>query len=247
MGTSRRTVLFIWAGGRFLSMKEKGDPGKRAAGRAAAEQVKDGMVIGLGTGSTVLFAMDRLAGRIGEGLAVAGIPTSFQAEIRARTLGIPLTTLQDHPSPDLAIDGADLVDAGRRLIKGRGGALTREKCVAHAAGRLLVVVDQGKCAHELAGVVPVEVLPFAWVPVFHSVTKLGGRPVLREGSGKDGPVVTDNGNFILDCSFPQIPDPGGLELSLDALPGVISSGLFTRVAGKTEVLVGRADGSVFTL
>jgi ribose 5-phosphate isomerase A len=228
-------------------MKRQGDPGKRAAGRAAAERVEDGMVVGLGTGSTVLFAMERLAERIGDGLAVTGIPTSYQAEIRARTLGIPLATLQDYPSPDLAIDGADLVDSRKRLIKGRGGALTREKCVAHAAGRLVIVVDQGKCLQELAGVVPVEVLPFAWVPVFRSVGPLGGRPVLREGSAKGGPVVTDNGNFILDCTFHAIPDPEGLEIALDSLPGVLSSGLFTRIAGKTEVLVGKVDGDVFTL
>jgi ribose 5-phosphate isomerase A len=228
-------------------MREQGDRAKRAAGRAAAERVEDGMVVGLGTGSTVLFAMDRLAERMGEGLALTGIPTSYQAEIRARLLGIPLATLQDHPSPDIAIDGADLVDAGKRLIKGRGGALTREKCVAHAAGRFIVVVDEGKCAHDLAGVVPVEVLPFAVLPVLRSIGQLGGRPVVREGTGKDGPVVTDNGNFILDCSFSGIPDPDRLELALDALPGVISSGLFTRVTGKTEVLVGKTDGDVFTL
>ncbi|MGE5832698.1 MAG: ribose-5-phosphate isomerase RpiA [Methanomicrobiales archaeon] len=228
-------------------MKGAGDPGKRAAGRHAAEMVEDGMVVGLGTGSTVLFAMERLAERMGEGLTVTGIPTSYQAEIRARTLGIPLATLQDHPSPDLAIDGADLVDSRRRLIKGRGGALTREKCVAHAAGRFLVVVDQAKCVHALAGVVPVEVLPFASAPVLHTIGLLGGRPVLREGSGKDGPVVTDNGNLILDCTFREIPDPDRLELALDAVPGVISSGLFTRVTGKTEVLVGKPDGTVFSL
>jgi ribose 5-phosphate isomerase A len=239
--------LFIWAGGRFLFMKEKGDPGKRAAGRAAADRVEDGMVVGLGTGSTVLFAMDRLAERIGEGLAITGIPTSYQAEIRARALGIPLATLQDFPTPDIAIDGADLVDSGKRLVKGRGGALVREKVVAQAAKRLVIMVDQGKCVQRLAGVVPVEVLPFALTPVFHSVGKLGGRPVLREGSAKDGPVVTDNGNFILDCSFREIPDPETLEIALDAIPGVISSGLFTRVKEKTVVVVGKADGTVFTL
>lgn len=223
-------------------MKKQGDPGKRAAGRAAAERVEHGMVVGLGTGSTVLFAMERLAERIGEGLTMTGIPTSSQAEIRARVLGIPLATLQDFPAPDLAIDGADLVDSEKRLIKGRGGALTREKCVAHAANRVVIVVDQGKCAHELAGVVPVEVLPFAVLPVLREVGRLGGRPVLREGSGKDGPVVTDNGNFILDCNFLEIPDPEKLELALDAIPGVISSGLFARFSGKTEVIVGKADG-----
>jgi ribose 5-phosphate isomerase A len=239
--------LFIWTGGRFLFMKEKGDPGKRAAGRSAADRVEDGMVVGLGTGSTVLFAMDRLAERIGEGLSVTGIPTSYQAEIRARTLGIPLATLQDFPAPDIVIDGADLVDSGKRLVKGRGGALTREKIVAHAAKRLVIVVDQEKCVQRLAGVIPVEVLPFALLPVLRSIGELGGNPVLREGSGKDGPVVTDNGNFILDCGFREIPDPDILEIDLDAIPGVISSGLFTRVAEKTVVVVGKADGTVFTL
>jgi ribose 5-phosphate isomerase A len=229
-------------------MKRRVEPGKRAAGRKAAEMVEDGMIIGLGTGSTVLYAMDRLAERIEGGLSLSGIPTSYQAEIRARSLGIPLTTLQDHPFPDIAIDGADLVDSEKRLIKGWGGALTREKCVAHAAGRLLIVVDQGKCAEKLGGVVPVEVLPFAMLPVLRRVEGLGGKPVLREGSARDGPVITDNGNFILDCTFPSIQDPEKLEITLDATPGVISSGLFTRLSGKTEVIVGKADGSgVFTL
>ncbi|HVP25604.1 MAG TPA: ribose-5-phosphate isomerase RpiA [Methanomicrobiales archaeon] len=228
-------------------MKEKGDPGKRAAGRSAADRVEEGMVVGLGTGSTVLFAMDRLAERIGEGFSITGIPTSYQAEIRARTLGIPLATLQDFPAPDIAIDGADQVDSGRRLVKGRGGALTREKIVAHAAKRLIIVVDQGKCVRQLAGIVPVEILPFALLPVFHAVGKLGAHPVLREGLGKDSPVVTENGNFILDCGFSEIPDPDTLEIDLDATPGVISSGLFTRVKEKTVVVVGKADGTVFTL
>jgi ribose 5-phosphate isomerase A len=229
-------------------MKRRVDPGKRAAGRFAAGMVEDGMVVGLGTGSTVLFAMECLAERIDGGLSATGIPTSYQAEIRARTLGIPLTTLQDHPSPDIAIDGADLVDFRKRLIKGRGGALTREKCVAHAAGRLLIVVDQGKCAQKLGGVVPVEVLPFAMLPVQCTIEDLGAKPILREGSAKDGPVITDNGNFILDCTFPAIKDPEKLEMTLDAIPGVISSGLFTRFTGKTDVIVGKADGTgVFTL
>ena len=229
-------------------MKRRVDPGKRAAGRAAADRVEDGMIVGLGTGSTVFFAMERLAERIEAGLSISGIPTSYQAENRARSLGIPLATLQDYPSPDIAIDGADLVDPRKRLVKGRGGALTREKCVAHAAGRLLIVVDQGKCVQDLAGVVPIEVLPFAVLPVLLAVEALGAKPVLREESAKDGPVITDNGNFLLDCTFPGIKDPGRLETALDAIPGVIASGLFTRFAGKTDVLVGKADGSgTFTL
>jgi ribose 5-phosphate isomerase A len=227
----------------IFSMKRRVDPGKRAAGRSAVEMVEDGMVVGLGTGSTVFFAMERLAERIEGGLSITGIPTSYQAENRARTLGIPLATLQDHPSPDIAIDGADLVDSHKRLIKGRGGALTREKCVAHAAERLVIVVDQGKCAQKLAGVVPIEVLPFAVLPVLRCIEDLGAQPVLREGSVRDGPVITDNGNFILDCTFPAIKDPEKLEIILDATPGVISSGLFTRFTGKTVVIVGKADGS----
>ena len=229
-------------------MKTRVDPGKRTAGRQAAEIVEDGMVVGLGTGSTVLFAMERLAERIEGGLSITGIPTSYQAENRARTLGIPLATLQDHPSPDIAIDGADIVDSRKRLIKGRGGALTREKCVAYTAKRLVIVVDQGKCVRKLAGVVPVEVLPFAVLPVLLAAEALGAMPVLREGSAKDGPVITDNGNFILDCTFPSIKEPEKLEAILDATPGVLSSGLFTRFTGKTEVIVGKADGSgTFTL
>ncbi|MDD1665181.1 MAG: ribose 5-phosphate isomerase A [Methanomicrobiales archaeon] len=229
-------------------MKNRVDPGKRAAGRKAAEMVEDGMVVGLGTGSTMLFAMERLAERIEGGLSITGIPTSYQAENRARTLGIPLATLQDHPSPDIAIDGADLVDSRRRLIKGRGGALTREKCVAHAAKRLVIVVDQGKSVQKLSGVVPVEILPFAVLPVLLAAEDLGATPLLREGSAKDGPVITDNGNFILDCTFPAIKDPEKLEIALDATPGVISSGLFTRLTGKTVVIVGKASGNAtFTL
>ncbi|MDD1669298.1 MAG: ribose-5-phosphate isomerase RpiA [Methanomicrobiales archaeon] len=229
-------------------MQRRADPGKRAAGLKAAGMVEDGMVVGLGTGSTVLFAMEILADRVEGGLSMTGIPTSYQAEIRARALGIPLATLQDHPAVDIAIDGADLVDGEKRLIKGRGGAMTREKCVASAARRLVIVVDQGKCARKLAGVVPVEVMPYAMAPVLRTIGDLGAKPVLREGSAKDGPVVTDNGNFILDCGFPRIPDPEGLELGLDAIPGVISSGLFTRFTGKTVVIVGKAGGKgVFTL
>ncbi len=168
-------------------MKRRVDAGKRAAGRQAAEMVEDGMVVGLGTGSTVLFAMERLAERMEGGLSITGIPTSYQAEDRARTLGIPLATLQDYPSPDIAIDGADLVDSRKRLVKGRGGALTREKCVAYAAKRLVIVVDQKKCVRELAGVVPIEVMPFAVLPVLLAVETLGGKPGLRGGIGKGRP------------------------------------------------------------
>jgi ribose 5-phosphate isomerase A len=215
---------------------------KREAGYEAAGLVRDGMVIGLGTGSTVLYAMERLGVLVREGLSVTGVPTSFQAAIRAREFGIPLTTLDECPVLDLAIDGADQVDPCRRLIKGRGAAHTREKCVAAAAKQLVIVVDSSKIVSILDAPVPVEVLPFALTPVCQAVTRLGGRPVLREGSGKDGPVVTDNGNLILDCMFGRITEPEEWEDRLTSLPGVLSCGLFTRFCEKTTVLAGESGG-----
>jgi ribose 5-phosphate isomerase A len=217
---------------------------KKDAGYRAAELVGEGMVIGLGTGSTVVYAMERLGARIAEGAVVTGVPTSYQAAIRAREFGIPLTSLDEHPVLDLAIDGADQVDPDRRLIKGRGAAQTREKCVAAAAKHLVIVVHASKIAGRLDAPVPVEVIPFALTPVREEIVRLGGLPVLREGiGGKDGPVVTDNGNFILDCLFKHIGDPEALEQELDSLPGVLCSGLFTRYADKTTVVIGEANGT----
>lgn len=212
--------------------------GKKRAGYEAAGLISDGMVIGLGTGSTVLYTMERVGVMVREGMAVAGVPTSFQTAIRARDFGIPLTTLDDHPVLDLAIDGADQVDPLRRLIKGRGAALTREKCVAAAADRLIIVVDPTKIVRCLDAAVPVEVLPFAATTVAHAINRMGGRSTLREGSGKDGPVVTDNGNFVLDCTFGRIEEPELLEDRLTALPGVITCGLFTGFCEKTTVITG---------
>jgi ribose 5-phosphate isomerase A len=215
---------------------------KRDAGYHAAGMVEDGMVIGLGTGSTTFYAMERLSGLIGEGLRIKGVPTSFQTEIRARQLQIPLTTLDEYPELDLAIDGADQVDPLLRLIKGRGAAITREKCVAAAAGQLIIVVDSSKCVRSLSGVVPVEVIPFALHPVILGVRSIGGIPELRNGIRKDGPVITDNGNFILDCSFGEITGPERLEGILSLMPGVLSCGLFCGFVEKTTVVVGGEDG-----
>ena len=219
-----------------------GEDLKREAGYYAAGMVEDGMVVGLGTGSTIAFAMERIAERIREGLRIQGVPTSYQAEIRARELDIPLTTLDDYPELDLAIDGADQVDGRLRLIKGRGAALTREKCVAAAAEELVIVVDESKIATILTAPVPVEVIPFALRPVMLGIRALGGDPVLRQGIRKDGPVITDNGNFILDCSFGSIEDPDRLEGLLSLMPGVLSCGLFCAFADKTTVVVGKSDG-----
>ena len=214
---------------------------KRAAGRAAADLVEDGTTIGLGTGSTVRFAMERLAERVRDGLSVAGVPTSHQTAARARALGIPLVSLNDAPHLAMAIDGADQVDEQLRLIKGRGGAQTREKAVAAAADRLVIVVDEGKLADPLSASVPIEVLPFACAFVATRLAALGGTGSLREAVAKDGPVVTDNGGFVLDWSFGPIAEPEVLEEAIESIPGVTAAGLFTQFSEKTVVIAG-ADG-----
>jgi ribose 5-phosphate isomerase A len=201
--------------------------------------VEDGMVVGLGTGSTVFFAMERLSERIvQDGLSIVGVPTSYQAAIRARQYGIPLTSLDEHPEIDIAIDGADQVDPDLNLIKGRGAALLREKCVCDAARKVLIVVDQTKMVDTLNAPVPVEVLPFASAPVFRHLAALGAGPVVRDGVKKDGPVVTDNGNFILDCDFGAIASPRDLEAEIAAIPGALECGLFCAYGKKITVIVG---------
>src|SRR5512136_1077675 len=201
---------------------------KRAAGYAAADMVEDGMIVGLGTGSTVFYALERLSTRVSEGLQIFGVPTSYQTARRAQEYSIPLTSFDADPVIDLAIDGADQVDCHLRLIKGRGAALTREKCVAAAALRFVVVVDEQKVVPGLSGPVPVEVIPFAIRPVMNHLRSLGCIPRLRDGIKKDGPVITDNGNFIVDCEFYEIAHPDELEDTILRIPGVVESGLFCR-------------------
>lgn len=211
---------------------------KRAAGYKAADMVEDGMVVGLGTGSTVYYMIERLAERVSSGLTVSGIATSFQTAIRAREAGILLTTLDDNPVIDIAIDGADEVDPALRLIKGRGAAHLREKCVAAAAKHFVVVVDEQKVVKKLGAQVPVEILPFAIMPVMAQLRTLGCEPVIREAVKKDGPVITDNGNFVADCKFIDIKNPEELEAAIAAIPGVVESGLFCGFTTKTTVIIG---------
>jgi ribose 5-phosphate isomerase A len=211
---------------------------KRAAGYRAADMVQDGAVVGLGTGSTVYYTIERLSARMQDGLQITAVPTSFQTAARAREAGISLTTLDDHPALTIAIDGADEVDPAFRLIKGRGAAHLREKCVAAASERFVVVVDEQKVVGRLTAPVPVEVLPFAITPVMASLRGLGCVPVIREAMKKDGPVISDNGNFIVDCTFASIRKPEELESAIAAVPGVIESGLFCHFTGKTTVIVG---------
>lgn len=220
-------------------MKRGGtDEQKRRAAESAATAVESGMTVGLGTGSTAGFAIDELGDRIDTGLDITGIPTSYQSRQRAREAGIPLVTLED-ATPDIAIDGADQV-AGTTLIKGGGAAHAREKIVDSAAGRLLVVADPTKETETLDHPVPVEVLPDARPTVSSRLEALGGEPKLRSAQRKDGPVVTDNGNLVVDCEFGTIEEPTALAERLSQLPGVVEHGLFVGLAD--EIHVGRADG-----
>ena len=211
---------------------------KRRAGESAARQVEDGTVVGLGTGSTAAAAIRHLGERVDSGLDIRGIPTSNQSRSLAREVDIPLTTLAA-ATPDIAIDGADQV-AGRTLIKGGGAAHAREKVVDAAATRFLVVVDQTKVADSLDHPVPVAVFPDARATVSTAVAELGGEATLRQASRKDGPVVTDNGNLVLDCAFGVIDGPADLAVALDTVPGVVAHGLFVGLAD--EIHVGGIDG-----
>ncbi|MDD4652530.1 MAG: ribose 5-phosphate isomerase A [Methanothrix sp.] len=213
---------------------------KRAAGAAAAELVKSGMVVGLGTGSTVAWTIKRLGERVKEeGLDFLGIATSFQAENLAIESGISLTALNQHPILDLAIDGADQVDGDLFVIKGGGAAHTREKVVSCSAKRFVIVADESKYVKKLTWPVPVEVLPFALRLVERRLMELGGKPVLRQGVRKDGPVVTDNGNFVVDTDFGVIEDPKGLAARIDPIPGVVEHGIFDNL---DELFLARAGG-----
>ena len=210
---------------------------KELAGRAAAKLVRDGEVVGLGTGSTAYFAVVALGERVKMGLKIIGIPTSVQTADLARAVGIPLTTLDEHPEIDITIDGADEVDSQLRLIKGGGGALLREKVVASASRKMIVVADSGKIVPVLGKFpLPVEVISFARTVVEKKIATLGGSPKLR--TKPDGsPYLTDNGNPILDCSFGEIADPASLALALSNTPGIVEHGLFIGLV--TVALIGR--------
>ncbi|MBZ6495051.1 ribose-5-phosphate isomerase RpiA [Natrinema longum] len=219
---------------------------KRRAGERAAEAVEDGFVVGLGTGSTTAHAIRAIGRAVDDGLDVRGIPTSFQSRQLALEAGIPLTELDAVDGVDLAIDGADqVVDdpesaAYGALIKGGGAAHAREKLVDTAADRFVVVADPSKLTDRLHRSVPLEVRPDAHTVTADRVQALGGEPTLRDAERKDGPVVTDNGNLVVDCAFGPIDDPDGLATRLSRSPGVVEHGLFVGVADATYV--GTDDG-----
>ncbi len=217
---------------------------KRQVGEAAAALVEDGMVVGIGTGSTAACMIDSLGERVRQGLRIVGIPTSTRSETQARGLGIEIVGFATHPEIDLTIDGADEAERGTlHLIKGLGGALLREKIVAAASRRMVVVADDSKLVDRLGThtPVPVEVSPFGWELAARRLGELGGRPTPRRD--RNGTLfVTDGGNMILDCAFGPIDDPPRLESRIKAIVGVFESGLFTSraslalVAGRSGVV-----------
>lgn len=216
------------------------DSKKRLAGEAAVSYIKDGMILGLGSGSTVYWTMRKLGELIRQGMKVKGIPSSRRTEGWARELGIPLTSFAEAERLDLAIDGADEVDRGFNLIKGGGGSLLREKLVDQASAELIIIVDDSKMVAELGQFpLPVEVVPFGWETTARRIRELGSVPQLRK---KDREIfVSDNGNYILDCAFDRIPDPAALHDKLKLLLGVVETGLFVGMADK--VIVGADHGS----
>lgn len=213
---------------------------KQEVGKAAAALVHSNTIVGLGTGSTTAYAIEYLGERLksGELSNIQGIPTSFQAEVLAKKYGIPLTSLDAIECIDVAIDGADEVDPHKNLIKGGGAAHTREKVVDSLAESFIVVVDSGKLVSQLGStfLLPVEVIPMAMTPAMRALEKLGGQPELRMGIQKAGPVVTDQGNLVIDVKFTEIDNPANLEKEINNIPGVLENGLFVGVAD--IVLVG---------
>jgi len=215
---------------------------KKRVALEAVKHVKDGFVVGLGSGSTAAFAIQELGRMVKQkDLHILGVPSSSQAKILAVNSGIPLTTLDEHPVLDLTIDGADEVDKNLDMIKGGGGALTREKIVASSAKQVIIVADESKLVEKLGKFkVPIEVLPFALAPVTNAIKDLGGKPLLRESKGKVGAVVTDNGNYILDVDFGLIDNTKALDEKLKRIPGVIETGLFIGLTNR--VYLGKFDG-----
>jgi ribose 5-phosphate isomerase A len=214
---------------------------KRSAADRAVAEVEDGMVLGLGSGSTAAFAIEVLAVRIAAGLRVTGIPTSERTAALARRLGIPLTSFAEHHRIDLTIDGADQIEQGTlTLIKGGGGALLREKIVAAASDRMVVVADDTKLVTHLGGQtpLPVEIVAFGAQTVLDRLAALGCRPILRMADGI--PFVTDGGNHIADCAIAEISDAASLEARLSAVVGVVESGLFVGLA--SMIVLGRETG-----
>ena len=210
---------------------------KQRSAEAACEYVKDGMIVGLGTGSTAEFAVKKIGELVRNGLSIRGIPTSDATKILAESEGIPLIEFSETMFIDLTIDGADEIDANLNMIKGGGAALLREKIVASASREEIIIVSVSKLVQQLGAFpLPVEVIPFGWQVVFNQLESLQGNPELRLKQGQ--PSVTDQGNFIVDCHFRKIENPEQLEQHLNMIPGVVENGLFINLC--TRMIM--ADG-----
>ncbi len=207
---------------------------KKKAALEAIKHVKDGFVIGLGSGSTAAYAIKELGiRRRKEELHVLGVPTSYQAFMLAVQNNIPITTLEEHNRLDLTIDGADQIDNELNLIKGMGGALAQEKIVAASSKQLIIIADQSKKVNNLGQndqPVPVETLRVATPLVMRRIKEMGAQPTIREGKGKVGPIITDNGNIIIDADFGPINNPAELNASLKQITGIVETGLFIKMA-----------------
>ena len=217
---------------------------KDAAARKAVEYVEDGMVVGLGTGSTAEFAIRALGDRVASGLDILAVPTSQASAQLGEQLGIDIRSLEQNPLVDLTIDGADEVDGDLNLVKGLGGALLREKIVAGASAREIIIVDPSKIVERLGtrSPLPVEVIPFGWSLARHRLDELPARAQLRRVKGGDAPFQTDNGNYILDCHFEDgIADAADLEQRINRIPAVVENGLFVKLT--SLVVVGEEDGT----
>jgi ribose 5-phosphate isomerase A len=209
---------------------------KQKAALEAAKHIQDGFIVGLGSGSTAAFAIEALGERMKtEGIHLMGIPSSYQAFQVAVEQGIPITTLEEHPVIDVTIDGADQLTPELCLIKGGGAALAREKIVASASKINIIIADQNKKVPYLGAngqFVPVEVIPFALSPVKRKLIEMGGKVTVREAKGKLGPIITDNGNAVLDVVFGEIKNPAELAVSVKMIPGVAETGFFV---GLTDI------------
>ena len=226
------------------------EEGKRiAAYRAVDNHVKQGMTIGVGSGSTVVYAVERLKENLKSLQPLRCVPTSFQSRQLCVAAGLTVTDLETCPQLDVCIDGADEVDSERNLIKGGGGCQVQEKVVASCAGELIIIADFRKQSTTLGTAwkkgVPIEVVPMAWKPVELQLKAMGGTPKLRMASQKAGPVVTDNGGFIIDCDFGKIDNPLALDVKIRAIVGVVETGLFVGMASKCYF--GQEDGSVIEI
>jgi ribose 5-phosphate isomerase A len=228
---------------------ENPDDAKRAAAAAALELVTPGMRLGLGTGSTARRFVELLGARVAQGLDVICVPTSEETRAQAEELKIPLATIEERPELDLTVDGADEFDSRLRLIKGGGGALLREKIVASASARMIVIADSSKFVATLGRFpLPVEVTPFGLEATRRSIlreaeaTGASGAVLLRKRAGEI--FISDNGNYIVDCHFAALPDPDALAQRLSAIPGVVEHGLFIGIA-KAVISAGPKGVEVF--